>query len=79
MRRDDLGVRLHMVGAGELYLMVLVGLRGKIGFGRYNSTTGQKPSFRRLPANIPIKLWPGFAIWSSAGGALDVGPPDTFS
>ena len=31
-----------MVGAGELYQRVLVGLRGKIGVGRYNSTTGRK-------------------------------------
>ena len=41
-RREDLGVRLHMVGADELYQRVLVGLRGKIGAGRYNSTTGRK-------------------------------------
>ena len=41
-RRDDLGVRLHTVGAAELYQRVLVGLRGKIGVGRYNSTTGRK-------------------------------------
>ena len=41
-RRDDLGVRLHLVGACELYQRVLVGLRGKIGVGRYNSTTGRK-------------------------------------
>ena len=41
-RRDDLGVRLHIVGADELYQRVLVGLRGKIGVGRYNSTTGRK-------------------------------------
>ena len=31
-----------MVGADELYQRVLVGLRGKIGVGRYNSTTGRK-------------------------------------
>ena len=31
-----------MVGADELYPMVLVGLREKIGVGRYNSTTGRK-------------------------------------
>ena len=31
-----------MVGAGELYQRVLVGLGGKIGVGRYNSTTGRK-------------------------------------
>ena len=31
-----------MVGAGELYQRVLVGLRGKIGVGRYNSIGGRK-------------------------------------
>ena len=41
-RREDLGVRLHIVGAAELYQRVLVGLGGKIGVGRYNSTTGRK-------------------------------------
>ena len=41
-RRDDLGVRLHTVGAAALYQRVLVGLGGKIGVGRYNSTTGRK-------------------------------------
>ena len=51
-RREDLGVRLHMVGAGELYLMVLVGLRGKIGAGRYNSTTGQKRPIFGAPRQI---------------------------
>ena len=40
--REDLGVRLHIVGAEELYQRVLVGLRGKIGVGIYNSTTGRK-------------------------------------
>ena len=44
-RRDDLGVRLHMVGAAALYPRVLVGLGGKIGAGRYNSTTGRKSPF----------------------------------
>ena len=43
-RRDDLGVRLHTVGAAALYQRVLVGLGGKIGAGRYNSTTGRKSS-----------------------------------
>ena len=33
---------MHLVGAGELYQRVLVGLGGKIGVGRYNSTTGRK-------------------------------------
>ena len=33
---------MHIVGADELYQRVLVGLRGKIGVGRYNSTTGRK-------------------------------------
>ena len=33
---------MHVVGAGELYQRVLVGLGGKIGVGRYNSTTGRK-------------------------------------
>jgi hypothetical protein len=41
-RRDDLGVRLHTVGAAALYRRVLVGLGGEIGVGRYNSTTGRK-------------------------------------
>ena len=41
-RRDDLGVRLHIVGAGELYRRVLVGLRGKIGVGRYGAISGRK-------------------------------------
>ena len=41
-RRDDLGVRLHTVGAAALYQRVLVGLGGIIGVGRYNSTTGRK-------------------------------------
>ena len=31
-----------MVGADELYQRVLAGLGGKIGVGRYNSTTGRK-------------------------------------
>ena len=51
-RRDDLGVRLHMVGAGELYQRVLVGLRGKIGVGRYNSTTGRKRPIFGAPRQI---------------------------
>ena len=33
---------MHIVGADELYQRVLVGLRGKIRVGRYNSTTGRK-------------------------------------
>ena len=41
-RRGDLGVRLHLVGADELYQRVPVGLGGKIGVGRYKSTTGRK-------------------------------------
>ena len=41
-RREDLGVRLHMVGADELYQRVLVGLRGKIGVGRYGAIGGRK-------------------------------------
>ena len=45
-RREDLGVRLHIVGADELYQRVLVGLRGKIGVGRYDSISGRKsPTF----------------------------------
>ena len=56
-RRGDLGVRLHIVGADELYQRVLVGLRGKIGVGRYNSTTGRKsplfdPSLQIYPENF---------------------------
>ena len=39
----------------------------------------KKPSFWPFPANLHGKLWPGFKIWSSAGGALDVGPPGTCS
>ena len=42
MRREDLGVRLHIVCAGELYQRVLVGLRGKIGVGRYGAISGRK-------------------------------------
>jgi hypothetical protein len=41
-RRDDLGVRLHTVGAAALYPRVPVGLGGKIGVGRYNSISGRK-------------------------------------
>ena len=33
---------MHTVGAAALYPRVLVGLGGKIGAGRYNSTTGRK-------------------------------------
>ena len=55
MRREDLGVRLHLVGAGELYLRVLVGLREKVGVGRYNSTTGRKALFSTLPGKLTRK------------------------
>ena len=41
-RREDLGVRLNIVGADELYQRVLVGLRGKIGVGRYGAISGRK-------------------------------------
>ena len=51
-RREDLGVRLHLVGAGELYQRVLVGLRGKIGVGRYTSTTGRKRPIFGAPRQI---------------------------
>ena len=51
-RREDLGIRLHMVGAGELYQRVLVGLGGKIGAGRYNSTTGRKSPLFDAPRQI---------------------------
>ena len=51
-RREDLGVRLHIVGADELYQRVLVGLRGKIGVGRYNSTTGLKSPLFGAPRQI---------------------------
>ena len=37
----------------------------------------KKASFRRFPANLPRKLWPGFTGGSSAGGALRSGPPDS--
>ena len=63
-RRDDLGVHLHTVGAAALYQRVLVGLGGKIGVGRYNSTTGRKsPTFvtgRQIyPENFALRLQSG--------------------
>ena len=41
-RREDLGVHLHIFGAGELYQRVRVGRRGKIGVGRYGAISGRK-------------------------------------
>ena len=37
----------------------------------------KKPYFRRLPANLHIKLWPGFTFWSSAAEPLASGPLDS--
>ena len=37
----------------------------------------KKASFRRFPANLPRKLWPGFTGGSSARDALGSGPPDS--
>jgi hypothetical protein len=60
-RRDDLGVRLHTVGAAALYQRVLVGLGGKIGVGRYNSTTGRKsPLFDACRQIYPENFGQGF-------------------
>ena len=39
----------------------------------------KKPYFWPFSANLPRKLWPGFQIWSSAGGALGTWPPGTCS
>ena len=37
----------------------------------------KKPSFWPFPANLHIKLWPGFTVGSSARDALGSGPPDS--
>ena len=37
----------------------------------------KKPYFRRFPANLPRKLWPGLTFCSSAGDALGSGPLDS--
>ena len=60
-RRDDLGLRLHTVGAAALYQRVLVSLGGKIGVGRYNSTTGRKsPLFDPCRQIDPENFGQGF-------------------
>ena len=60
-RREHLGVRLHMVGAEELYQRVPVGLGGKIGAGRYNSIGGRKRPILGAPRQIdPENFGQGF-------------------
>ena len=52
---------MHIVCAEELYRRVLVGLRGKIGVGRYNSTTGRKsPLFNAGRQIDPENFGQGF-------------------
>ena len=83
-RREHLGVRLHMVGADELYQRVLAGLGGKIGVGRYNSTTGRKsPLFDACRQIYPENFGRGFKsgrrqemlwTWDPRALVLDDGP-----
>ena len=60
-RREDLGVRLQIFGADELYQRVLVCLRGKIGVGRYNSISGRiSPTFATCRQIDPENFGQGF-------------------
>ena len=43
---------MRTVGAAALYQRVLVGLGGKIGVGRYNSTTGRKSPLFDAPREM---------------------------
>ena len=51
-RRDDLGVRLNLVGAAALHPMVAVGQGGKFGLGRYGAIGGRKRPIFSAPRQI---------------------------